>query len=153
MLFRSQITEVNEKRPPLPTYNPATADGLYTAVIGEVKMTAGTIEKGERTGQPWLSAVIPLVIDVPQQLRDSLKLSATLILTDRAFLDLTPAGSLDNSPGRNRRQKAYRDATDLNKPGDVFSWRMLQGRVVKVKIDHEMYEGLPVDRVGALLKA
>lgn len=155
LFLEAQVTEVNERRPPLPTENPASPDGCYVAVIGEVKMASGTIGKGDNAGRPWLSAVIPLVIDVPPQLRDALKLPPTLTITDRAFIDLTngnPPG-IDNAPGRNRRQKQYRDALDLNKPGDVFSWRMIQGRAVKVKIDHEMYEGVAQERIGALLKA
>lgn len=149
----AQITEANEKRPPLPIENPASSDGLYTAVIGDIKMESGTIGKGDRNGQAWLSAIIPLVIEVPAQLRDSMKLPPTLQLTDRAFLDLTPdEKGLDNSPGKNRRQKVYREATDLNKPGDVFAWRMLQGKVVKVQITHEIYNDAVQERIGNVLK-
>lgn len=136
----AQTTEVNEKRPPIPVENPAAADGLYTAVIGEIKAESGTIGKGERVGQPWVSMIIPLRIQVPAEVQ-GLGLPPELTLTDRAFLDLTPQGAMDNSKGKNRQQRVYRDATDMNKPGEPFAWRMLTGRVVKVKITHEMYEG------------
>jgi hypothetical protein len=69
------------------------------------------------------------------------------------FIDLTDSNTIDNAPGRNRRQKEYRDALDLNKPGDVFNWRMVQGKPIKVKIDHELYENNIQERLGALLKA
>lgn len=156
LFLDATVTEVNEKRPPLPTENPASSDGLYTAVIGEVKMNSGTYDKGERIGQPWLQAIVPLTIEVPQQVQDGLGLKlekGTLQFTDRPFIDLTPQKTIDNSKGKNRGQKMYREAADLNKPGDTFSWRMLQGKVVKVQIGHEMYEGSIQERIKNVLKA
>ena len=44
----AQQNEVNEKRPALPTENPDDENGLYTAVVGEIKTDAGTIGKGDR---------------------------------------------------------------------------------------------------------
>jgi hypothetical protein len=145
----AQVTEVNEKRPPLPAENPAAPDGLYTAVIGEITTKTGVIEKGDRTGQPWVSMVIPLRIQVPSEVQ-ALGLSPELTMTDRAFLDLTPQGSIDNSKGKNRAQRNYRDATNLNQPGTPFAWRMLQGRIVKVKLTHELYEGVIQERVSGV---
>lgn len=155
LFLDAQQAEPNVKRPPLPTTNPARADGAYVAVIGEVKMDAGTISKGDRLGQPWLSALVPLQIEVPQQVQDQLGLKlekGTITLTDRAMIDLTPQNTIDNSVGRNRRQRQYRDAVDMNKAGDVFSWRKLQGQVVLVKVEHEMYNNEPQERIGAVLK-
>jgi len=146
----AQQTEVNEKRPPLPTENPDDENGLYTAVIGEIKTDAGTIGKGDRVGQPWVSMLVPLRIQIPAAVQ-GLGLPPELTLTDRAFLDLTPQGGIDNAPGKNRQQRAYRDACDLNKPGEPFAWRMLTGRVVKVKINHELYQEAIQERVGAVL--
>lgn len=145
------ISEPNEKRPPLPTES-GDAGGWYTATIGEVKPNSGVIQNGERTGQPWLSMLVPLKIEVPPALQDALKLPPTVTITDRAFLDLTPAGTIDNAPGRNRRQKQYREACDLNKPGDTFSWRQLQGRVVKVKVSHRVYEGEVQEDIEGVFK-
>lgn len=156
LFLDAQVAEVNIKRPPLPVHNPAAEDGLYTALIGEVKMDSGVVSKeGERKGSVWLSAIIPLQIEVPQQVQDQLGLKldkGTITLTDRAMIDLTPQNTIDNSPGRNRRQRQYRDALDLNKPGDVWSWRKATGQVVKVKIDHEMYLGEIQERIGTILK-
>lgn len=150
----AQQSEVNEKRPPLPEENPAADDGLYVATIGELKAPrSGTIGKGDRAGEPWIQVVIPLKIDVPQQLRDSMKLPPSLTISDGAFIDLTPAGSIDNSPGKNRRQRDYREALDMNKPGEPFSWRSTEGRIVKVKIKHELFEGTVQERIAAVLRA
>ena len=146
----AQVTEVNEKRPPLPAENPEAADGLYMAVIGEIKADSGTIGKGEKIGQPWVSMVIPLKIQVPPSVQ-ALGLGEELTITDRAFLDLTPQGGLDNSKGKNRAQRMYREATDTNKAGESFAWRMLTGKLIKVKITHELYEGNIQEKIGAIL--
>lgn len=152
----AQQTEVNERRALLPTENPASPDGWYVAQIGEVETASGTIGKGERIGQPWLAMVIPLKIDVPQELRDALKLPPTITITDRAFIDLMPDGTgIDNSPGKNSRQKEYREALGLNEPGKSFSWRQLSGQMVKVKINHGMYQDMPreeLPKFGAIFK-
>ena len=136
----AQTTEVNEKRPNLPTENPENANGLYLAVIGEIKADTGMIGKGDRAGQPWVSMIIPLKIQVPANVQ-ALGIPPEITLTDRAFLDLTPQGGVDNSKGKNRAQRNYRDATGTNVPGEPFAWRMLTGRTVMVKVAHELYEG------------
>ena len=145
-------TEVNEKRPPIPIENPDDPNGLYTAVIGEIKTDSGTIGKGDNAGKPWASMVIPLRIQLPPSIQ-GLGLPAEFTLTDRAFLDLTEQGSIDNGKGKNRRQREYRDATGTNVPGQPWAWRMLQGKVVKVKVTHEMYEGNIQERPAAILPA
>jgi len=151
----AQVDIPNEKRPPLPVENPASPDGLYTAVIGEPKAESGVIEKGDRVGQPWLSMVVPLEVEVSPQVQEGLGIKldkGSLRLTDRVFIDLTLQKTIDNAPGKNRRQRQYRDALDLNKPGDVFSWRKVQGQVIKLKLSHRMYEGEPQEEINAVLK-
>ena len=146
----AQQNEVNEKRPPLPTENPDSPDGLFTAVIGEISTATGTIGKGDKQGQPWLSMIVPLRIQVPTSVQ-GIGLPPEITLTDRAFLDLTPQGSIDNGKGKNRQQRAYREATGMNRAGEAFAWRMLQGKVVKVKISHELYQEQIQERVAAVL--
>ncbi len=148
----ASTTEINEKRDPIPTENPDAADGMYLAVIGEIDTQDGTVGKGERTGQPWVSMVIPLKLQLGSQAQAK-GLPAEFQLTDRVFLDLTPNGGLDNSKGKNRGQRVYRDATGMNKPGEPFAWRMLQGKMVKVKVAHELYEGNIVEKVAMILPA
>ena len=82
-----------------------------------------------------------------------LGIPAEMTLTDRAFLDLTPQGGIDNSKGKNRAQRAYRDATGTNKAGEPFAWRMLQGKVVKVRVAHEVYNGNIQERENQILPA
>lgn len=146
----AQQTESNEKRPPIPTENPDDPNGLYTAVIGEIKTNAGIISKGDRIGQPWISMVVPLRLQIPANLQ-ALGLPPEMTVTDRAFLDLTPSGGIDNGKGKNRQQRAYREACDMNKSGEPFAWRMLQGCVVKIKIAHELYNEAIQEKVAAVL--
>jgi len=148
----AQQTEVNEKRPLLPTENPEDPNGLYLAVIGEVGTKSGTIGKGDRTGQPWVAMTVPLKLQIPPAVQ-ALGLPNELQLTDSAFLDLTPQGGVDNSKGKNRAQRLYREATGLNKPGEPFAWRMLQGRTVKVKVAHEPYNDTILEKVAMVLPA
>jgi len=149
-LFLDAQTDVaNEKRAIIPVENPDSEDGLYMAVIGEIKTDSGTIGKGDRTGQPWISMIIPLKLQFGAKLQ-GLELPAEFQLTDRAFLDITPQGTLDNSKGKNRSQRMYRDATGLNVPGEPFAWRMLEGRPVKVKLAHELYEENIVEHVAQI---
>jgi len=134
-----------EKRPPLPV-------GDYTATVGEVKARAWQGKTDPtKSGIAW---DIPLTLEVPAEVQTQLGLtSSTLTFTDSLMLDLTEAGTIDNSPGKNRRLRNYREAVDLNKPGDVFSARKMQGRVIKVKIGHDMWEGQPVERVQGVARA
>lgn len=138
------ISEPSTKRPPLPI-------GDYTAVIGEVAARAwqGRADP-TKSGIAW---DIPLTIEVPAEIQSELGMTqATLSLKDSIMLDLTAGGTIDNGPGKNRGLRLYREACDLNKPGDSFSARMMQGRVVKVKITHEIYQDAPVERVSGVTR-
>lgn len=139
------LTEPTEKRPPLPV-------GDYTAVIGAV--TARTWQGKQDATKSGIAWDIPLTIDVPAEIQVQLKMdTSTLTLKDSVMLDLTENGTIDNAPGKNRRLRAYREATDMNKPGDVFSARKMEGRVITVKISHDMWEGQPVEKVSGVVAA
>lgn len=139
------INEPFKKRPPLPV-------GDYTAVIGDIKARAWTGKKDPtQSGIAW---DIPLMVEIPPSVKEALGLSQDVIpLSDSAMLDITPGGTIDQAPGKNRKLRNYREALDMNKPGDVFSARKMTGRVVKVKIKHDIYEGEPVERVDGVAKA
>lgn len=138
------------RRPPLPIENPASPDGTYMAVCGEPK--ARTWESKKDPGKSGVAMDMPLTIDVPAQLQESMQLPPQVLLTDGIMLDLTPQGTIDTAPGKNRKLRVYREAADMNKPGDVFSFRKFSGRVFKVKITHEVYEGDILDKIGTVLK-
>ena len=135
-----------------------TTDHSATKEIGRFQIQVnicpinnhGTIGKGDKQGQPWLSMIVPLRIQVPSAVQ-GIGLPPEITLTDRAFLDLTPSGGIDNSKGKNRQQRSYREATGMNRAGEPFAWRMLQGKVIKVKIAHELYNDQIQERVSAIL--
>lgn len=141
----TEFDEPNEKRPPLPEDSGADGNGLYVSMIGDVES-----KTGEKNGKPWLQVLVTHNIDVPQQLRDALKLPPTVKLTDRVFIDLNEQGNVDNSPGRNTRQRMYREALGMNKKGEPFGWRKVSGRTVKVKIKHDMYNHNVQDNINAI---
>jgi len=149
----AQTTEVNEKRPLLPTENPTTSDGLYVATIGEIPAPkSGTISKGDNAGKPWVMMMAPLKIEVPAELQ-ALGIPKTVTINYTAFLDLTAEGNLDNSKGKNNAQRVLREAAGMNVPGQPFSWRMLTGRPVKVKVKHKSLNDTFVEDVGGILPA
>ena len=55
-------------------------------------------------------------------------------------------------PGRNGGLRRYREACDLNKVGDTFSAAKMQGRLIKVKLTHELYQGEIQERIGGVAK-
>ena len=138
------LTEPTEKRDVLPI-------GDYTAVIGEVATRAW-----QGRADPTKSGIaldVPLVVDVPAAIQAEKGLPPTINLKDSIMLDLTEGGMIDNAKGKNRQLRNYREATNMNNPGDVFSPRKLQGQVITVKITHEIYQDSPVERVGGVAKA
>ncbi len=125
-----------EKRPPLPA-------GTYSATLGEPKARGWQSRDGTKSGT---------AIDVPVEVTHE---GEKYVVRDSIMLDVKDDGSIDNTPGANRRLRMYREATGLNQPGQPFSFRMLTGRAVKVSVTHEpskdgteMYE-----RVGMVGKA
>jgi len=139
------IEAPTEKRPPLPA-------GDYTAVIGEVKSRAWQGKKDPtKSGIAW---DIPLTLEIPADVQTQLGLQQpTITLTDSIMLDLTDASTIDNSPGKNRGLRNYREALDMNKAGDVFSARKMTGQAVRVKVKHELYEDQIMERVGGVTRA
>lgn len=146
--LEAEFDEPNEKRPPLPEDNPAHGNGYYLATIGDIDT-----KQGHKDDKPWMCVLVPLTIDVPPQLRESLRLPDTLKLTDRVFIDMTEQGTIDNAPGKNRGQRMYRESTGMNEKGVSFSWRKLPGRTVAVKIKHELYQGAVQEKISGVFKA
>lgn len=130
------------RRPPL-------AVGDYTATVGEVKGVQWT--KKDDPSMTGMKYNIALTLEVPPEQQDKIG-QTTIKLTDGIMLDLNEQGGLDTSPGKNGGLRRYREATDMNKPGEVFSAARMQGRLVKVKLTHELYQGEIQERVGGVAK-
>lgn len=140
-------TEAAVKRPPLPP-------GLYVGTIQAVKTDSGTIGKGDRIGQPWLSFIVPIKIEVPAAVKEQFKdYPEQVTLTERPFADLTADHKgLDWGLGKNRGLRIIREATGTNTAGEVFAPRMLEGRQVQVQVVHELYNGETVEKIGGIFK-
>lgn len=148
--FLDQTTETaSERRPPVPALE-------YLATIQDLQMQQwqskdkynddGTLKSGYKF-------VITLELQLPQEIRDICKITK-LTLTDTPMIDLTPDKTgIDYSIGKNNRLRQYREAAGLNAAGQPFAPRMLIGRMVRVRVTHEEYQGNLQERVGAIAKA
>lgn len=123
-----QVTESNDTKViPVPV-------GEYTAVIDDVKV------------RPWQSKSDPtksgMSLDVTCDI-DNAEVKAFLgrgKVTCRysPMLDINEAGMLDMGKGKNAGLGRLREATDLNAPGQPFSFSMLKGRILKVSVSHRV---------------
>ncbi len=69
------------------------------------------------------------------------------------MLDLNESGSIDWGKGRNGALRRWREALDMNKPGEAFSIRQMVGRPILVKIKHRSYQGELYEEVDSVSKA
>jgi len=140
----AQITEAFVKRPPIPA-------GEYVATIGEISVR--TWSKNEKSG---IAFDIPVALEIPSEVQQELGIDfkdGILTMKDSVFVNLNEAGMIDTGIGKNRGLRNYREATGTNTPGEPFSPRMFTGKVITVKIKHEIYEGEPVERIGGVAKS
>ena len=139
----SVITEPSTKRLPLP------AGHDFIGIITDVK------------ARTWQGKADPTKSGVVMDVSIEIDLSAypdvqigtpKVTMTDGIMLDLTEAGMIDNAPGKNGKLRRYREALGMNKAGEAFSFRAMQGRQIRVKISHRTYEGDIFDQVDSVAK-
>jgi hypothetical protein len=143
-----EISEPTSRRTNLPI-------GDYTAVIGAVRAETWTGKPGSKNeGKMGVRYVVPLAVEVPPDVAAQTGItSPTITLTDSIMLDTTPEGALDMAKGRNGALRRYREAIDMNKPGDAFSAARMEGRVIRVKVGADLWNGEPVERVEGVSRA
>lgn len=148
--FLDQTTEqVSERRNPLPAID-------YNATIRDVKST--TWQSKDKVGddgqlKSGLKLEMVLDMDLPLEIQEQCNITK-MTLTDGVLVDLNESKTaLDYSKGKNNRLRQYRDATGLNNPGQIFAPRMLVGKLVRVRVTHEEYQGTIQERAGAISKA
>lgn len=142
----STISEPSIRRPPLP----AARD--FIGVIGEIKSRAW--QKKDDPTKSGIAVDVPIEFDLSGFPELVAQIGTSKVtLTDGIFLDLNSSGAIDNSPGKNSKLRRYREALDMNKPGDSFSFRMMQGRMIRAKIKHETFEGDILDKIDSIAKA
>lgn len=146
LFLDATIDQPSVKRPPLP----AAMD--FVGVIGEIKPRTWVGKKDPTQGGVVMDVQITIDLSAYPEVQKLIGLPK-VVMFDGIMLDLTANGAIDNAPGKNRRLRLYREALDMNKPGDVFSFRMMQGRMVRVKIAHEVYQGDVMDKIDSVAKA
>lgn len=121
--------------------------GEYQGVVKDVSISSGT---SKDTGNPW--ARLNVVWTVEDENVKAL-LGRKEVTTRQAFLlDITETGALDMGTGKNVRLGRLREALGLNEKGKAFSMRMLTGRMGKIAVKHETYEGVVRDLVDSVAK-
>jgi hypothetical protein len=107
--------------------------GDWPAIIEEPKMVEWKSRDGSKSG--WKLSM-NLKLDSPEVA------AATQRDTNRVrhdvMLDLTDSGNLDMGKGKNISLGRLREATGLNKPGEPFSFRMFEGKMIKARIGHRV---------------
>lgn len=149
--FLDQTTEqVSERRNPLPAID-------YNAVIKDVQSVKWQSKDkvDEKTGQlkEGIRLEVQLDLDLPQNVQEACGMTK-MTLTDSVMVDLNDSKTaIDYSKGKNNRLRQYREATNLNVAGQPFSPRALVGKMVRVRVTHEEYNGAIQERAGAISKA
>lgn len=132
-----------------------TEQGSIISVPVPVGEYLAVIEKVD--ARPWQGKADPsksgIALDLVYNIDDP-KVKETLArdkvtVTQGLMLDLTEAGGLDMSKGRNIGLNRVREALGLNVPGQPFAPRMFEGKVVKVSIGHRPSER-PSDPPGTV---
>lgn len=126
------------RRPPIPA-----AD--YIGAVKDVAVRQWTSKDkiDDTTGRPksGLAYDLKITVEVPEHIRASVGMtSPTLELTTGIMLDMTADGKgIDSAPGRNGALRRWREALDMNKPGELFRAREMVGKMLTVKVGHREY--------------
>jgi hypothetical protein len=141
-------TEALVRRPPLPV-------GEYLGVVGEPKTRAWSSNKPDAKTKSGIAVDIPVVIDLGAYPTEQALLGGLpqVQLTTGIFLDLNEGKMIDWGVGKNGSLRRWREALGMNNPGEAFSIRQMQGRPIRVKIKHELYEGEMYDKIDSVVKA
>lgn len=106
--------------------------GEYLAVVEKIE------------ARPWQSKDDPskagMALDILWNIDDA-NVKALLerdkvVVKQGIMLDMSESGGLDMGKGKNVQLGRLREALDLNQPGQPFGFRMLEGRMAKVRVKH-----------------
>ncbi len=139
-----------EKRPPAPAgvYFPADITGLNVAQWQSKDKVdeTGNLKSGIRFD-------IALKVQFPAEIVQQYGLTyKELTITDGVMIDRNSNGGIDTTPGKNNGLRKYREAADLNRPGEVFKPLQLVGRTVMVKFRHEEYQGNLQEKIADVIR-
>lgn len=146
-ILDATVNEASVRRPPLP----AGEDFIFT--IGEPKSRKWTGKADP--SKSGIAVDIPLELDIstlPGELATQMGGTGKITIVDGIMLDTTPQGGIDMAAGKNAKLRRYREALEMNEAGKPFSFRMMQGRQIRVKIKHDLYEGETYDKADSVAK-
>lgn len=139
-----------EKRPPLPV-------GDYVATVKD--LTARQWQSKDKYNadgslKSGIAYDVQLELQIPEAVRVVSGLTQeTLTLKDGIMVDMLPGGGgIDTAPGKNGQLRRYREALDMNKAGESFRPRAMVGRLIKVRVKHELYQDAIQERVDSVSK-
>jgi hypothetical protein len=141
------LTDANTRRPPIP------GGTTVRGTLGEPTYRQNTGKKDTNQGVIYHSIDIPVEIDLTSvpALRDQIG-QDKVTLKYGFMLDVSPAGGMDMSPGKNNGLRQLREAVGMNNPGEPFSIQMVQGRQVLAKIGNRPYNNEVFDEVQSIAK-
>lgn len=126
------------KRTPCPA-------GEYVAVAG--KPNVRTWETEKNGGSAGVAYSIPWEID-DEAARQAVGRDKVIVFQDFMFSFYPGTADIDKERAKSDiRFGKFRDAIGLN--DTEFSWLMVEGRMAKVKVEHEMYKGDVKDKIVA----
>jgi hypothetical protein len=135
----SATTEQSTRRPPLPV-------GDYVGTIDSLEVAQWQSKDGTKAG-------IKFDLKIKVDTAGAADQPPTLTMNDSILLDLNDGGMIDYGKGKNGKLMSYREALDMNKAGETFVPRNMAGRMLKVKLKHEEYQGNLYERVDRVAKA
>lgn len=142
----AQTTEAGIKRQPIP------AGLVLQGTVKEIK--AETWAKKDDPSKNGMKFNVSVEVDLTAYPEVQAQVGMDKVtLQDSIMLDIKPTGEIDWSPGKNGKFRRYREALGLNTPGQPFSARMMEGRVLGVKISHREYQGEMFDQIDSPVKA
>jgi hypothetical protein len=129
--------------------------GEFPGVCGEPSIREAMAKDGS---QKYTFLEVPIEVDGSSQTGDGQTVKE---ITQRdkntvrysAMLEFTTNGGLDTGKGRNVGLGRLREAIGLNKKGEAFNIRMIQGRPLKVTVKHSMAEVRGVEQMVANVTA
>lgn len=149
----ASIEDALTKRPLLP------AGQDYIGIIGQ-DLKARPWQKKDDPSVKGIAVDLTIEVDVnsltPAQ-RDAVKgYDGKLVFRDGIMIDMTPTGAIDTAVGKNSRLRQYREALNLNNPGQPFNFRQIIGQPIRFKMRHKVDPdfngGEPQEQVGAVAK-
>jgi hypothetical protein len=117
---------------PLDTKIIPCPEGEYTAMIsGDPEFR--TVARKDGSGD---IAILQIKWDIQSDIAKAETSRNPLIVRQEIMMDTTEGGGLDLGKGKNIGLGRLREAVGMNKPGVVFSFRDLPGKMATVKVTH-----------------